>query len=193
MKRSLLLALLLSLPLSAQTTTATIFATSQQNIGTGVFLFEEQSLTIDFDRGTGFGASLARNFGRWSGELAVFRTSSSGSLRSGGTSVFDLGDLELTPITAMLRYDFRHGYIGGGAAYVMTGDLSTEDGRVALDNSVEPVVGGGVTYDFSPRLGVVLDVRYIPMTISGRPAENEPRITADVDPLLVSAGLRIRF
>ncbi|HKR66008.1 MAG TPA: OmpW family outer membrane protein [Thermoanaerobaculia bacterium] len=191
MKR-FLFALLLALPLSAQTT-ATVFVTSQQNTGSGVFPFGAQQLSIDFDSGAGFGASVSRGIGHWSGELAVFRTSSSGSLRSNGTSVFDLGDLELTPITAMVRYDFRHGYVGAGAAYVMTSDLDTEDTTVSLDDSIEPVIGAGLTYDFSRRLGAVLDLRYIPMTISGQPDPADPRIAADINPLLVSAGLRIRF
>jgi hypothetical protein len=191
MKR-LLLALLLAVPLSAQTT-ATVFLTSQQNRGTGDFPFEGQNLTIEFDSGTGFGVGLSRRFGRFDGELALFRTSSSGSIRSNGTRVFDLGDLELMPVTAMLRAHFGRVYIGGGAAYVMTNDLATENERVAIDNEVTGVVGAGVTYDFSERWGVVLDVRYIPLSISGRPEPDEERIDAGVDPLLVSAGLRIRF
>jgi opacity protein-like surface antigen len=194
--RHLLIVLLLALPLGAQTT-ATFFLTSQQNRGSGDFPFEGQNLDIEFDRGTGFGASISRGFGRYAskvdGELAVFRTSSSGSIRSSGTRVFDLGDLELTPVTAMLRAHFGHVYVGGGVAYVLTNDLDTEDGHVALDNEVAGVVGAGVTYDFSRRWGVALDVRYIPLSISGRPAPDDDRIDADVDPLLLSAGLRIRF
>ena len=193
MKRLLIaLLLLLAVPLSAQTT-ATFFLTSQQNRGTGAFPFEGQDLTIEFDRGTGFGASISRGFGRFDGELAVFRTSSGGSIRSGGARVFDLGDLELMPVTAMLRAHFGPVYIGGGAAYVMTNDLTTEDGRVTIDDEVAGVVGAGVTYDFSQRWGVAVDVRYIPLSIRGRPGPDEESIDADVDPLLVSAGLRIRF
>lgn len=193
--RHFLIALLLALPLGAQTT-ATVFLTSQQNRGSGVFPFEGQDLTIEFDRGTGLGVGLSRGFGRFrrfDGELAVFRTSSSGSIRSNGARVFALGDLELTPVTAMVRAHFGDVYVGGGVAYVLADDLRTEDGRVALDNGMAGVVGAGATYDFSRRWGAALDVRYIPLSISGRPAPDDDRIEADVDPLLVSAGLRVRF
>lgn len=191
MKR-LLLIILLAAPLTAQTT-ATLYVTSQQNTGSGTFPFEGQNLDIEFDDATGAGASLSRNFGRWSGELAVFRTSSAGSIRQAGTPVFDLGDLDLTPITAMLRYHFGHVYAGGGVAYVMTGDLETEAVTVSLGSETTFVAGAGATWDFSERWGVVADVRYMPLTISGRPSPDEDRIEAAIDPLLISAGLRVRF
>jgi hypothetical protein len=50
-----------------------------------------------------------------------------------------------------------------------------------------------VTYDFSSRRGVAVDVRYIPLSISGRPSPEDDRIEADFDPLFASVGLHFRF
>ncbi len=191
MKRLLLL-IVLAAPLTAQTT-ATLYVTSQQNTGSGTFPFEGQDLDIEFDDATGFGVGVSREFGSWSGELAVFRTSSNGAIQQNGTNVFDLGDLELTPITAMIRRHFGPVYLGGGVAYVMTSDLETETTTVSLENETTFVAGAGVAWDFSERWGVVADVRYMPLTIGARPEPDEDRIDADIDPILVSAGLRLRF
>ena len=38
-----------------------------------------------------------------------------------------------------------------------------------------------------------LDARYLPLTLRGRPSEDDDEIEADLDPLVVSAGLRVRF
>ena len=75
----------------------------------------------------------------------------------------------------------------------MTSDLETETARVSLGNETTFVSGAGVTWDFSQRWGVVADVRYVPLTIGARPEPDEDRIDASIDPILVSAGLRLRF
>lgn len=201
MKRILLL-LLLTTALHAQTT-ATIFLSRASTAGDSAFAPEPGAQT-HFDDGSGFGASLARSFGPLSAELALFRLSTPASIRANGTDVFSLGDIDVTPITAMLRYHFLRGrawdvYAGAGAAYVRTGDIESDDTRaeglepIQVDNVTTAVFGGGIAYDFGNRLGVTLDARYLPLTLRGRPEADEDEIEADLDPLVLSAGLRIRF
>lgn len=197
MKRTLLLLLLLTAaPLSAQSNTVTLFVTSQHNDGGSRFPSASRDLTTDFETGSGYGASYARAIGRWSGELAIFRLSSEALIREGSASM-DLGDVELTPITGMARFHLRPQsafgvYAGAGVAYVMTDDLDNVDaGTVPIDNELTLAVGAGISYDFTPRIGAALDARYLPLTLRGE-VDGES-VDADMNPLLLSAGLRIRF
>lgn len=198
MKRILPLALLLlTTPLFAQSS-LTFFATSQHNGGSSRFPSDELDLTVSFDDGSGFGAAYARAFGsRFSGELAVFSTTSDARVRDTGGDSLVVGDIDLTPITAMLRIHLRRdgpfdAYAGAGAAYVMTGDVVTDEpGRVPIDDQLTLAVGAGASWDFTRRVGLVVDARYLPLTLHGR-SDGED-IDADMDPLLLSAGVRFRF
>ncbi len=197
-----LLAFLTTAPLRAQTA-VTVWLSSQQNGGGDRFPASRPNATIEFADGSGYGVSASRMFGtRLSGELSVFRTSSGGGLRDGGIEFVSLGDVELTPVTAMLRVHFRPGspldvYVGGGGAYVMTGDLDSADLRadglapLELEDETTFVVGGGVTWSFSDRWGVSLDARYLPLTLRG--SARGSTAEAAIDPLILSAGLTIRF
>lgn len=202
MKRWMLLAVLLAAPLHAQTA-VTIWLSSQQNNGGDSFAASQPNATTEFDDGNGYGASISRMFGaRVSGELSIFRTTSGGTLRSNNTTLVNLGDIELTPIMAMARYHFRPDapldvYVGAGAAYVMTEDLDSADLRadglapLELDEETALVFGGGITWSFSDRLGATLDARVLPLTLHAH--ANGVSADAGIDPLIVSAGLRIRF
>jgi outer membrane protein W len=208
MTRSLFAGLLLLLlvaaavPMHAQTT-ATLWLSSEHNGGGGRFPSSRPNSTVNFDDGSGYGAGVERMFGaHLSGELAVFRVTSSAELRDGNTPFVSLGDVELTPITAMLRYHFRPRsafdvYVGGGAAYVRTADLDSADLRadglapLHLDEETTSVIGGGVLWTFSPRWGAAIDARYLPLKLHARAIGTSA--AASIDPLIVSAGLRIRF
>lgn len=205
MDRSLLLvllALLTTAPLRAQTA-VTVWLSSQQNGGGDRFPSSRPDATIEFASGSGYGVGASRMFGtRLSGELSLFRTSSGGTLRDGGIDFVSLGDVELTPVTAMLRVHFRPRsaldvYAGGGAAYVMTGDLDSADLRddglapLELEEETTFVIGGGVTWTFHDRWGVSLDARYLPLTLHG--SAQGSTAEAAIDPLILSAGLTIRF
>lgn len=202
MKRWLLMATLITAPLQAQTA-VTLWLSSQQNNGGDSFTASQPDATTEFENGSGYGASISRVFGaRVSGELAIFRTSSEGRLRANNATLAGLGDVELTPIMAMARYHFRPDapldvYVGAGAAYVMTEDLDSADLRaddlapLGLDEETAVVFGGGLTWNFAERLGATLDARVMPLSLRAR--ANGQSAEAGIDPLLLSAGLRIRF
>ncbi|HYK06073.1 MAG TPA: OmpW family outer membrane protein [Thermoanaerobaculia bacterium] len=203
MKQLVLLLLLLTVPLQAQTT-ATLFLSAERNSDGGAFPSDDApDLETHFDSGSGFGVSIARRFGNVSGELALFRLSSKAGIRQGRTEVFSLGDIDLTPVTAMVRYHFGRGgafdaHAGAGLAHVTIGDLESADTRaeglepISVESETAGVFGGGITYDFSKHIGIAADARYLPLTLRGRPADDDA-IEADLNPLVLSAGLRIRF
>ena len=192
------------IPTSMRAQTAvTVWLSSQQNGGGDRFPASRPDATIDFDSGSGYGFSVSRMLGaRFSGELAVFRTSSHGGVRDNGVEFVSLGDVELTPITGMLRYHFRPAapfdvYVGGGGAYVLTEDLDSADLRddelapVQLDEELTFVVGAGVIWSFAGRWGASLDARYLPLTLHGSALGSTG--DASIDPLILSAGLSVRF
>lgn len=189
--------------LSAQTTSATLYLSGQFNAGSSRFLDDEPTLTSNFDTGSGYGLAVSTMFGeRLSGELAVFRLSSSGEVRENGTKVLDLGDLDLTPVTAMLRYHFRPRqrvdfYLGAGVARVLADDLDSPDLRLEglapleVEDETTAAIGGGLIVALSPRWGIVIDARYLPFDVTGTAGGQSAK--AQLDPLIVSAGVRIQF
>jgi outer membrane protein W len=191
-----------SMPLSAQTA-VTVWLSSQQNGGGDAFPASRPDATIEFAAGSGFGVSVNRMFGRkLSGELSLFRLTSDAALEAAGVDFVSLGEVELTPLMAMLQYHFRPDapldvYVGAGAAYVVIADLDSADLRadglapLELDEEVTAVFGGGVTWSFSQRWGASLDARYLPLTLHAHGVGEMAQ--AGMDPLLVSAGLRLRF
>lgn len=200
---AILLFALFSLPAAAQSD-VTLWLTTQSNESGGRFSPEED-VRVRFDSGSGFGAGFSRMLWQHvSGEIAVFKTSSSANVREGSANVADLGDIDLTPITASLRYHFRPGqtvdvYVGGGLAYVGVDDLDSPDLRtigsapVRLDNKTTASLGGGLLISFGKRWGVALDARYIPLEISGHIPDETGTVKVDMNPLLVSGGVRLRF
>ena len=203
MKRLALLLLLVTVSVQAQTT-ATLFLSAARNSDGGAFPDDTPNLRTHFDSGSGYGASIARRFGNLSGELALFRLSSEGSIRQDGTAVFSLGDIDITPVTAMLRYHLGRGgafdaYAGAGIAHVTTADIESADTRaegidpIAVESETTGVFGAGITYDFTHRIGIAADARYLPLTLRGRPTADDDAIEAELSPLVLSAGLRIRF
>jgi len=199
-----LLVVIITTPLAAQTTEIGVSVVSQINNGGGRFV-EGEEATASFENGSGFGLSLSHAFNpRFSGELAVFRTSSSARVDEGSTRIAALGDLELTQITAMARYHFLPGrkvdvFVAGGLAHVSADDLDSADLRaldlapVSIDSKTVGTIGGGVVFSVTPRIGISIDARYIPFAISARANGDTENISVDLDPLLIAAGVKFRF
>ena len=202
MKRFALLAILTSLttPLLAQSTALTLFVTRQQNGGSARVPSSTFDVRAEFDDPTGFGVAVERAIGsRFSGELAIFQVSPTATLRDASGDSATLGDLSLTNVTAMGRIHLRRGapldvYAGAGVASVIAGTIeSREFGDVRIDNELTFALGAGAIWNFTPRLGLTVDARYLPLTLHGRPRDEDAPIDIDLDPLFLSAGLRLRF
>jgi outer membrane protein W len=195
---------LLAVPLSAQSSAVTIWATKQLNDESSHFT-DDPALTAQLGDGEGFGVSFSRRFGHHlSGELSVFRMSSDGEIRRSGSTIADLGGVDFMPLMAMVRFHLRPDgpfdiYAGAGVAHTIIDDLSSQDIRdsgleeIKTSNETTAVVGAGATFDFSRRWGLAADVRYLPIEINGRPVADPDNVSADLNPLLFSVGLRVRF
>ncbi|HEX8172433.1 MAG TPA: OmpW family outer membrane protein [Thermoanaerobaculia bacterium] len=193
----LLCCLALTAPLFAQSNALTLWLTTSHNADGGPVGDPADNLRAQFDDGSGYGASYSRALPhRLSAEIAAFRVSAGASLRDPDETV-SAGDVEITPITAMLRLDvIRAGafsaHVGAGAAYVMVDDLSSRElqfagaGTINLDDETTYVAGAGAEWSFG-RWAIAADARYLPLTL------HAPNGEVDLDPLLLSAGVRVRF
>jgi outer membrane protein W len=203
MKRILAVVVMMcALPLVAQSNDIGVWISTQVNDHGGP-VPASAALESRFDNGSGYGASFSHVFApNVSGDLAVFKTSAAARLVSGSETA-SLGDVKLTPITLMVRYDFMPErtvgvYVGAGIAHVLTDKLDSNDlrtnglGPVALDDETTWTIGGVMTVRVAPRIALALDARYIPMKLSGH-AAGENRISTDFNPLLISAGVKFRW
>jgi outer membrane protein W len=90
-------------------------------------------------------------------------------------------------------------YVGAGAAYVSFNDLNSADLRAAglapirIEDQATTAIGGGLLFSFGPHWGAAIDARYIPLEISARAAGDSEVLSTDMNPLLLSAGVRLRF
>jgi outer membrane protein W len=191
-------------PVAAQTNDIGVWISTQMNDDGGRFA-ANVAVESRFDDGSGYGLTIAHMFTpNLSGELGVFKTSSDARIISDSMPVANLGDVELTPITAMIRYHFLPGrrfdvYAAGGVAHVLVDDLDSADLRtmdlapVSLDDKTTWTLGAGLTIGVSPRIAIGVDARYIPLELSGHAAGDSERVSSDLNPLLISAGLKFRF
>jgi outer membrane protein W len=165
----------------------------------------EDGFTLDLDEGKGYGASA--NFfvsPHISVEAAVFSIRSDAGLFLDDTAAFNLGTMSLTPVTLGGQFHLLGGsridpYVGGGAAYVIGDDLTTEDldaaglGRIEVESAFGYYFNAGVAFQITEGFGIIVD---------GRQVQYEPGSTSSVTgveqdleltPRIYSAGLRLRF
>lgn len=198
----LLVVLVAALPLFAQ----------ERNTRISVFVsqvsIDEAELDDDFDTefedGTGYGLAASSSFNRFLGvEAAIFSLRNESRLLFEGAAPFELGRVDLVPITVGVQAHLTGGmrfdpYVGAGAAYVMANDLYSEDldivgiGRVEVDNEFTYYLNAGIGFDFTDRFGIAIDGRFIPYEPSTRGASGED-VELDLSPTILSAALRFRF
>src|SRR5215212_1697456 len=123
-----LLTVLFAVPLAAQTDLGVHVARAHAGAT------DAEGVTLSFDRGRGYGASLEHRWGEHASiELAATWLRFDGSARLDPTASADLGTLKLLPITATARWHFAprgqriDPYVGAGAAYVKASDLTGGD------------------------------------------------------------------
>jgi len=208
----LVLALLVIVPAaSAQTRFFDLTANTVWLDPTGGGSFEDLSdpADIDIDADLGYGVAANIFFGdRISAEFAIARIEPETSLSrrravgEGGPG----GNLEIMPVTAVLQFHFApqgfiDPYIGAGAAYVIY-DFSPSEGvrtidQIDFDDDVGLALNAGLGIRLGRRFGLNVDAKYVPIesnataVIVGTNEEAVGRF--DVSPIIVSAGLSLRF
>jgi outer membrane protein W len=194
------LVLLASLPLTAQSNDVGLWIAGARIQDT-----TEEDGKLDFDDARGFGASINHYWAsHLSTELAATALESErGRISAGGVPLLDVGELKLTPITLALQFHLAPSsrfdvYAGGGAAYVLTDDLSSSDldlagiGTVRVDDGVTWMANAGATIGLGERWGIGVDAKYIAFRPDSAADGGEPT-RLDLKPLVVSAGVRIRW
>lgn len=113
--------------------------------------------------------------------------------------------IEVVPLTAVLQYHFRPEgpfdvYVGAGAAYVILDDIGglddAEVDSIELDEDAGFAVNLGINWLFSDAVALNVDAKYVPLesaaTVVFPDRTGEPR-DVSINPLIVSAGLAVRF
>lgn len=201
------LALFLAAPIFAQTRffdlTGNAVWVDPTNSGSFEDLASPQD--IDFDPETGYGVAANVFFGdRVSVEFAVSRVDLESSVVS-GPFVGPGGNLEMMPVTAVLQYHFApqgfiDPYIGAGAAYVLFDDIESNGvnnvDRIEFEDDAGLAVNAGVSFRLGPRFAINVDGKYVPLESNATAVvigggESEGKV--DISPIIVSAGLSLRF
>ncbi len=160
--------------------------------------------SLKFDSGRGGGVALGGRFGFVGVELSAFYLRFDGMTRVNGTDVLDLGALDLVPISVVasfhpLKESIVDPWIGVGGAYVIGRDLMSDDldtagiGDVELKSKAALVANIGVAVKFSSKVAIVVDGRYIPLEMDSTPVNGGVTQKLELNPLLLSAGLRVSF
>ncbi len=160
----------------------------------------------DFDEGTGLGGSANLFLGRhFSVEAAVFNLRTDTALVFEDAATFDLGTLELTPISLGAQFHVLGSrsridpYVGAGVAYVIGDDLFSGDlesagvGRIELENAVGYYINAGLAFQVTEGFGIVIDGRQLQYEPSSRSSATGVEQDLDITPRILSAGLRLRF
>jgi outer membrane protein len=191
-------------------TTTTLTAADSHQIG--VFAATSQigdtsdddGAEIAFDNGEGFGASLTCFYGRhFAVEAAATALKHDGVINAGGQTVLGIGSLDIIPITATAQWHLARDarvspYVGAGVAYVLADDLESEDldlagiGTVNVDNEVTWTAQAGVNVNLTRRFAVALDAKYIAYQPKSAPEDGD-EVELDLNPIVFSAGVKIRF
>ena len=164
----------------------------------------DEDVLIDFDNARGFGISLNQYWGSFSGELAATALTQEGRLTAEDIDDIDIGDLDLIPITGTLQYHFAKGsrvspYIGGGIAYILADDLQSDDlefldiGTVEIQDELTWALQAGLDFNFSERFGIGVDAKYIAYTPESASADDDEPIDLDLNPVIISAGVKFRW
>jgi outer membrane protein len=176
--------------------------------GGGTFEDLTDPAEIDVEADMGFGLAANIFFGdRISAELAIARVEGETNIRrravgGGGPG----GNLEMTPITAVLQFHFAPNgfidpYIGGGAAYMLY-DFSESQGvhgidQIDFEDDIGFAVNAGIGIRLGDRFGITVDAKYVPIETNAQAVivtgneDSEARI--DVSPIIISGGLTLRF
>jgi opacity protein-like surface antigen len=200
LKRTVIVLSLLLLPLTA-------FA---QNNELGVFIstsqFDDNELSdgvddfdVEFDEDMGYGVLYNRYWlSGFSTEFAYQRLGADLTV-SLDDITDDAGELDLDILSATGQFHFARGsllspYIGGGVAYV-SGEAGSIDGdeldTVDLETDLDWLVNAGLNVGLGRSFSLFLDGKYIMYEARGEDDTDDEAL--DINPLIISAGVKLRF
>lgn len=200
MKRSLglwILVALAAMPLAAQSSEFGVWL-AQSRVGET----DEDEAVLEFDNGDGFGISYNQYFGNaLSLELSAMALEHDGNISVDGEDVFDIGSLDIVPVVATIQLHFGRGgrvspYVGAGLAYIMADDLGggVLDQVVEVDDSITWAAQAGLDININRRFAIGVDAKYTGYTPDAAAADDpSDRIKLDLNPLIISAGLKFRW
>ena len=191
-------AFLLPLTAAAQSNELGVFASTSQ--------FEDSEIEdagdvfdAEFDEDMGLGVLYNRFwFGGFSTEFAYQRLGADLTLSADEISE-DIGELDLDILSATAQLHMARGailspYIGGGVAYV-SGEAGSIDEdeieTVDLENELEFLANAGLNLNLGRSFGIFLDGKYILYEARGEGESDGEAL--DVNPLIISAGVKFRF
>jgi outer membrane protein W len=209
---SLLLLLVCAVPMSAQSRAfdLTAYAAWVDTSSEGTFDDTTNNpVDINFDGTLGYGIGANVFWGdRISTEFAIVRVNNDVSFRRravGGTT--GNTDAEMMPITAVLQFHLAPNgrfdpYIGAGAAYVLIDDVDTPSELNNIDfekldfkDDVGLALNAGLGIRLTNNFGITLDAKYVPLESSARATRTtgDETVKFDINPVILSAGLSLRF
>lgn len=162
---------------------------------------------VSFDGTMGYGLAANVFFSdRISAEFAIVRVDSDVQFRQRAVANGNT-QAEMMPITAVLQFHFAPNgrfdpYIGAGAAYVLIDDVDTPDElnnidfeSLDFDDDVGLALNAGLGIRLTNNLGLTLDAKYVPLESSARAvaAVGNQEVKFDINPVILSAGLSLRF
>lgn len=207
MKRAVLLLLSIAvtaIPLSAQGVDIGLWAVHTTLQGENR-IDEVDDVSIEFDENIGYGvtADIAWN-NLLSTEIGVYGFDADGSINLGFLDeTVDLGSLDVMPVTLTLRAHFGgdrfDGYVGAGAAYAMFENLRSDDLAfggtefIEIDEELTWLANAGFSVRLGEGFALGLDAKWIPLEADAIDDQGIEELTLELDPLMISAGLILRF
>lgn len=200
-KRTLIVLSLLLLPL---------FATAQPNNELGVFISTSQLddgeirdaediFDLEWEEDMGYGLLYNRFWiGGFSTEFAYQKLGADLTV-SFEDIAEEAGDLNLDILSGTAQLHFARGsmispYIGGGVAYI-SGDAGSIDEDeledVDLESELEFLANAGINVGLGANFAVFLDGKYIVYEARGEGDSDGEAI--DLNPLIISGGIKLRF
>jgi outer membrane protein W len=160
-------------------------------------------VTVGFDKENGYGFSLNHFWtDNVSTELSAQTFHGRMTITSdfGGTPfTFEAGDLDAIALSAVAQWHFNRAgrfspYVGGGIAR-LSGDFEAindpELESFDLESELAWAVAAGANVRITENLFLAADLKFIPWSAI---AEGEPEEESlDIDPLLLSFGMKVRF
>jgi outer membrane protein len=203
--------LLAILMLLASTSQAQTSKTSDVAVVITSSEFEDPSLNIDdtntvdfeFDEDLGYGVSFNHYWtGAFSTELAMHKLSADLSAVGNGVPLIDLGEIDARTLSAVAQWHFRRAsrfspYVGAGVAYVQGSfdalDDEGEEGSFDFESKTTWVLNAGADINLTDTFAIVLDGKYAQWEPVAEDDDDDDDEALDISPLMLSAGVRVRF